>query len=243
MIPTHASKKGRRYRYYVSHSLIERGRPKASDTARRVPASELERLVEQRIMSPFLHDRRRRCMMPCTTWPGAPSTPPDRRPNPSGRTWYWDRGAIETDGNGKEAPDEIEALIAEPAIFTRCRRWPRRMLRLGPCPCLSAVEKRRRLQVLVQRAVAITLRPENLEIAMIRVIARRIWRIVREAMASSTLPRRTVVQTRGRPDLVFEDRGAIETDGNGKEAPDRGPERAIWKQGGCRPAETDCAGP
>ena len=55
MTPTHASNKGRRYRYYVSHSLIERGRPKASDTARRVPVSELERLVEQRLVA-FLHD-------------------------------------------------------------------------------------------------------------------------------------------------------------------------------------------
>ena len=35
MTPTHANKKGRRYRYYVTHSLIKRGRPKASDAARR----------------------------------------------------------------------------------------------------------------------------------------------------------------------------------------------------------------
>ncbi len=51
MTPTHASKKGRRYRYYVSHSLIKRGRPKASDAARRVPAGDVERLVEERIVS------------------------------------------------------------------------------------------------------------------------------------------------------------------------------------------------
>ncbi len=51
MTPTHANKKGRRYRYYVTHSLIKRGRPKASDAARRVPAGDVERLVEERIVS------------------------------------------------------------------------------------------------------------------------------------------------------------------------------------------------
>ena len=117
MTPTHASKKGRRYRYYVSHSLIERGRPKASDTACRVPASELERLVEQRLVA-FLHDEG---ALHDALAPGAPRA------------------------------HEIEALIAEAA--TLAERWPR----------LSAVEKRRQLQVLV---VAITLRPENLEIAI-----------------------------------------------------------------------------
>ena len=55
MTPTHASKKGRRYRYYVSHSLIKRGRPKASDAACRAPAGEMERLVEERIVY-FLKD-------------------------------------------------------------------------------------------------------------------------------------------------------------------------------------------
>ncbi len=55
MTPTHANKKGRRYRYYVTHSLIKRGRPKASDAARRVPAGDMERLVEERIVS-FLED-------------------------------------------------------------------------------------------------------------------------------------------------------------------------------------------
>ncbi len=55
MTPTHANKKGRRYRYYVTHSLIKRGRPKASDAARRVPAGDVERVVEERIVS-FLKD-------------------------------------------------------------------------------------------------------------------------------------------------------------------------------------------
>jgi len=49
MSPTHANKKGTRYRYYVSQSLIKRGRPKASGTACRVPAADLEAIVEDRI--------------------------------------------------------------------------------------------------------------------------------------------------------------------------------------------------
>lgn len=49
MSPTHANKKGTRYRYYVSQSLIKRGRPQASEAACRVPAAELETLVEDRI--------------------------------------------------------------------------------------------------------------------------------------------------------------------------------------------------
>jgi len=49
MSPTHANKKGTRYRYYVSQSLIKRGRPQASEAACRVPAADLERLVEDRI--------------------------------------------------------------------------------------------------------------------------------------------------------------------------------------------------
>jgi len=55
MTPTHANKNGRRYRYYVTHSLIKRGRPKASDAARRVPASDVERVVERRLIA-FLQD-------------------------------------------------------------------------------------------------------------------------------------------------------------------------------------------
>jgi DNA invertase Pin-like site-specific DNA recombinase len=46
MSPTHANKKGTRYRYYVSQSLIKRGRPQASQAACRVPAADLESIVE-----------------------------------------------------------------------------------------------------------------------------------------------------------------------------------------------------
>jgi site-specific DNA recombinase len=49
MSPTHANKKGTRYRYYVSQSLIKRGRPKSSGAACRVPASDLEAIVDERI--------------------------------------------------------------------------------------------------------------------------------------------------------------------------------------------------
>jgi len=55
MTPTHANKKGRRYRYYVSQSLIKRGRPKESDAGRRVPAGDVEQLVVDRITG-FLWD-------------------------------------------------------------------------------------------------------------------------------------------------------------------------------------------
>ena len=62
MSPTHANKTRRgvggaaapnktstRYRYYVSQSLIKRGRPQASEAACRVPAADLESIVEDRI--------------------------------------------------------------------------------------------------------------------------------------------------------------------------------------------------
>jgi DNA invertase Pin-like site-specific DNA recombinase len=49
MSPTHANKKGTRYRYYVSQSLIKRGRLQASEAACRVPAADLETLVEDRL--------------------------------------------------------------------------------------------------------------------------------------------------------------------------------------------------
>ena len=55
MVPTHANKKGARYRYYVSQNLIKRGRAKGTDTGWRVPAADIEALVEQRIIT-FLGD-------------------------------------------------------------------------------------------------------------------------------------------------------------------------------------------
>ena len=49
MTPTHASKKGTRYRYYVSRKLIQEGRRHAP-RARRIPAADLETLVEDRLL-------------------------------------------------------------------------------------------------------------------------------------------------------------------------------------------------
>ena len=56
MTPTHAIKKGVRYRYYVSRRLItgtrgEEGNDQA--TGQRIPAANLERLVVQRLRSFF----------------------------------------------------------------------------------------------------------------------------------------------------------------------------------------------
>lgn len=54
MTPTHAIKKGRRYRYYVSRALITAGRS-AARQGRRMPAGDIERLVLDRL-GRFLSD-------------------------------------------------------------------------------------------------------------------------------------------------------------------------------------------
>jgi hypothetical protein len=48
MTPTHANKKGTRYRYYVSPGLV-RGNRRQAPRGRRVPAGDLECLVEERL--------------------------------------------------------------------------------------------------------------------------------------------------------------------------------------------------
>ena len=48
MTPSHAVKKGTRYRYYVSRSVITRDRTDNS-AGLRVPAAEIERLVGSRV--------------------------------------------------------------------------------------------------------------------------------------------------------------------------------------------------
>jgi hypothetical protein len=55
MTPTHANKKGTRYRYYVSQNLIKRGRPEGVDAGRRIPAGDVEALVADRLTG-FLRD-------------------------------------------------------------------------------------------------------------------------------------------------------------------------------------------
>ncbi len=52
MSPSHASKKGKRYRYYVSQSLIKATREKAPEGLR-VPASDIEELVSERLQAFF----------------------------------------------------------------------------------------------------------------------------------------------------------------------------------------------
>jgi site-specific DNA recombinase len=54
LTPTHAIKKGARYRYYVSTSLLTGAKSKSS-TNRRIPAGELEDLAVARLRS-FLAD-------------------------------------------------------------------------------------------------------------------------------------------------------------------------------------------
>jgi hypothetical protein len=49
MTPVHANKKGTRYRYYVSQRLVKEGRRNAPH-GRRVPAGDLESLVEDRLL-------------------------------------------------------------------------------------------------------------------------------------------------------------------------------------------------
>jgi hypothetical protein len=48
MTPSHAVKKGTRYRYYVSGSLITRDRTEDS-AGLRIPAAEIEQLVSSRV--------------------------------------------------------------------------------------------------------------------------------------------------------------------------------------------------
>jgi site-specific DNA recombinase len=55
LTPTHAVKKGTRYRYYVSTSLVT-GAQSGRDTGRRIPAGNLEGLVIERLRS-FLTDQ------------------------------------------------------------------------------------------------------------------------------------------------------------------------------------------
>ncbi|WP_342666351.1 recombinase family protein [Muricoccus aerilatus] len=56
LTPTHAIRRGVRYRYYVSHRLVTDGRCRAPD-GRRIPANDLERLVVDALLQ-FLTDRR-----------------------------------------------------------------------------------------------------------------------------------------------------------------------------------------
>ena len=54
MSPTHANKKGTRYRYYISRSLLE-GSARAKSEGQRIPAIALESLVVRRIRDWLAH--------------------------------------------------------------------------------------------------------------------------------------------------------------------------------------------
>ena len=62
MSPTHANKRGARYRYYVSHAILQNRRVEAGNIAR-VPAPEIETLVCEGI---------RRHLAAMMVWTGAP---------------------------------------------------------------------------------------------------------------------------------------------------------------------------
>jgi DNA invertase Pin-like site-specific DNA recombinase len=69
MTPSHANKAGRRYRYYVSHTLIT-GSREAAPTGRRAPAADLERLVIERLRR-FLGSEAEVFRALCPVAPGA----------------------------------------------------------------------------------------------------------------------------------------------------------------------------
>jgi site-specific DNA recombinase len=56
MTPTHANKKGTRYRYYVSRGLIGGKTDLGKNTGRRIAAGDLERIVQTRVVE-FLSDQ------------------------------------------------------------------------------------------------------------------------------------------------------------------------------------------
>ena len=98
LTPTHAVKKGTRYRYYVSTSLIT-GAKRIRSSGRRIPAGNLEGLVINRLRS-FLAD------------PGAILDAVDSDLHSgSGRSQLIERGRQIAEELGGEAPDKVKALL------------------------------------------------------------------------------------------------------------------------------------
>ncbi len=109
MTPTHAVKKGVRYRYYVSRRLITNARAKAQrEQGQRLPADELERLVVERLKT-FFTDA------DAIT----ESLPPRRRSAPAVKRALAAAAdivkAIATEGDGK-AFDLLRPLIARAQV-------------------------------------------------------------------------------------------------------------------------------
>jgi site-specific DNA recombinase len=63
MTPSHFNKHGVRYRYYVSHVLLQRRKKDAGRVAR-VPAIQLERLVVEAIRAKARPERNRKAIFP-----------------------------------------------------------------------------------------------------------------------------------------------------------------------------------
>ncbi len=104
LTPTYAVKKGTRYRYYVSTSLITRaGRTRSS--GRRIPAGNLEGLMINRLRT-FLAD------------PGAILDAVDNEShNGSGCSQLIERGRQVAEELGAHAPDKVKATLM--ALFCR----------------------------------------------------------------------------------------------------------------------------
>ncbi|MGH6848522.1 MAG: recombinase family protein [Methylocella sp.] len=98
LTPTYAVRKGARYRYYVSTSLIT-GAGRNRSSGRRIPAGNLEGLVINRLRT-FLAD------------PGAILDAIDRESHSdSGRTQLIERGRQIAEDLGGHAPDELKATL------------------------------------------------------------------------------------------------------------------------------------
>ncbi|SFK92908.1 recombinase family protein, partial [Methylocapsa palsarum] len=98
LTPTHAVKKGARYRYYVSTSLVTGARTNRSG-GRRIPASDLETLVIDRLRA-FLND------------PGALIDALGAgAPDASGCGRLIERGRILAEALAADAPDKVKARL------------------------------------------------------------------------------------------------------------------------------------
>ena len=104
LTPTHAVKKGTRYRYYVSTSLIT-GAGRTRSSGRRIPAGNLEGLVISRLRK-FLAD------------PGAILDAVDNKShNGSGCSQLIERSRQIAEDIGAHAPDKVKATLM--ALFCR----------------------------------------------------------------------------------------------------------------------------
>ncbi len=104
LTPTFAVKKGTRYRYYVSTSLLT-GAGRTRSSGRRIPAGNLEGLVINRIRT-FLAD------------PGAILDAVDNETH-SGSGQLIERGRQVAEELGAHAPDKVKATLM--ALFCRVR--------------------------------------------------------------------------------------------------------------------------